>query len=313
MEQFTDNANNIFEQPWWLDTVSEGSWDEAIIEEKGHVVARLPFVKKKTWWGNKIVMPILTQTIGPWIYKFNTNGNEHLSQQKDILSNLIDNLPRNKYFKLHLSSEVEYILPFIWKGFNVKPCYTYRISNLNDLERVYSNFNNTVKKNIRSAEKKVIIRDDLDIQVLINMMDITFKSQGRKYPISGELIKKIHRNCIKYNAGKLLAAQDNDGNIHACSLFVYDSNVCYYLISGSDTEFRSSGAQSLIIWEAIKFASTVSKVFDFEGSMIEGIERFFRHFGGKPTLYYEIRKIPIIFELFELMKPKIKRFLKYKQ
>ena len=58
-----------------------------------------------------------------------------------------------------------------------------------------------------------------------------------------------------------------------------------------------------IIWEGIKFASTASKTFDFEGSMIEGIESFFRQFGATPTVYYQIRKQNIALEIFEFIKP----------
>lgn len=40
----------------------------------------------------------------------------------------------------------------------------------------------------------------------------------------------------------------------------------------------------IIYWEGIKFAAKVSKHFDFEGSMIENIERFCRSFTEKFTV-----------------------------
>ncbi|KZZ15518.1 hypothetical protein A3751_17170 [Oleiphilus sp. HI0080] len=46
------------------------------------------------------------------------------------------------------------------------------------------------------------------------------------------------------------------------------------------------------MWEAIKFASTVTKRFDFEGSMIEPIERFFRGFGAMQKPYFQISHTP---------------------
>lgn len=45
-----------------------------------------------------------------------------------------------------------------------------------------------------------------------------------------------------------------------------------------------------LIWEAIKFASTVSKKFDLEGSMLEPVERFFRGFGTVQKPYFTISK-----------------------
>jgi len=68
----------------------------------------------------------------------------------------------------------------------------------------------------------------------------------------------------------------------------------------------------LLIHESIKFASTVSRAFDFEGSMIEGIETFFRRFGCEPAVYYEISKKSFLGEVKDLLKPRIKRLIGYK-
>ena len=48
---------------------------------------------------------------------------------------------------------------------------------------------------------------------------------------------------------------------------------------------------SLLMWEAIKYASTVTTKFDFEGSMIEPIENFFKGFGAVQQQYTNISKI----------------------
>lgn len=48
---------------------------------------------------------------------------------------------------------------------------------------------------------------------------------------------------------------------------------------------------SFLTWEAIKFSSGVTKTFDFEGSMIESVERFFRAFGAKQKPYFQVSKI----------------------
>jgi hypothetical protein len=44
------------------------------------------------------------------------------------------------------------------------------------------------------------------------------------------------------------------------------------------------------MWEAIKFARSVTRQFNFEGSMIEPVERFFRAFGAVQTPYFQITK-----------------------
>jgi hypothetical protein len=78
--------------------------------------------------------------------------------------------------------------------------------------------------------------------------------------------------------------------LHAGIYVVWDEQSAYYLMGGGDPELRSSGATSLCMWEAIKFVSTKTKSFDFEGSMIERVERFFRAFGAIQTPYFSITK-----------------------
>jgi hypothetical protein len=61
-----------------------------------------------------------------------------------------------------------------------------------------------------------------------------------------------------------------------------------------DERYNDSGAMSLLFWNAIKLASEKGLAFNFEGSMIPGVERFFRSFGGglTPVFYISKRKFP---------------------
>lgn len=63
-------------------------------------------------------------------------------------------------------------------------------------------------------------------------------------------------------------------------------------MGGEDPELRNSGAGILLIWEAMKFTFEVLKLnrFDFEGSMLEPVERVRRDFGAIQTPYFAISK-----------------------
>ena len=72
---------------------------------------------------------------------------------------------------------------------------------------------------------------------------------------------------------------------------VWNKECAYDLISTLDPDYRASGASSMLVYEMIKFLSGEGvKVFDFEGSMIPGVEESFRHFGAKQTPYFLIWK-----------------------
>ena len=312
MDDVTKCANNIFEQPWWLNTVAKNRWQDITIVENNEVIARWPVVSKKRFLFQRITMPKLTQTLGIWIKPAESAEPDTLSRLKEITIDLLGKIPHAHDFKVRLDSSFNYFLPFHWRGYSIKPLITYKITDLKNPDDIFSNFDKSTKRKINSAKKKLVIREDLDIDVLIRVVNLTYQAQNRKSPISVDLIKSIDEACKRNGTGKMLAAVDDAGNVHACTYFVFDENTFYYLIPGSDPQYKSSNAQSLIIWEAIKIASSLSREFDFEGSMIEGIEKFFRQFGAKPVVYYQISKIPFIFEIFELLKPKIKKIIHYR-
>ena len=247
----TKYANSIFEQPWYLDTVTNGKWTEIKVEEKGEVVARWAVPCDN----NKIAMPGETQTLGIWFAP-----DIKASKQQKYIEELVKLLPKNSSFDIMLDPSNDYFLPFRWLGFKVSPRITYRFTDVSDIETVRAKYDKTVRKNIKSARNKV------------------------------EIIE-----------------EDNVDNLYA-----YDEKTCYYLIAGADPTYRASGAQTLVLDSGIEFASKHSKAFDFEGSMIEGIENFFRRFGADRVLYYQIEKKGFIGELKSLLKPRVKKLLGYK-
>ena len=89
-----------------------------------------------------------------------------------------------------------------------------------------------------------------------------------------------------------MIAEDSEGQRHAGIYIVWDENSVYYLMGGGDPLLRRSGATSLCMWEAILFAASLKKSFDFEGSMLEPVERFFRGFGADQIPYFSISRTP---------------------
>lgn len=302
----TEYANNVFEQPWWLDIVVPGKWKEVLVKDKaGNVIARQVVVCDDT----NIYMPNLTQTLGIWMAD---NERKDYGSQKRIINELIEGYGNIKRANICLDPENAYVLPFKWAGYTIEPFFTYRITDMTDLDGLYDGFNKTAKKNIKAAKNKVTVSTELDFDELWNMLNKTFEAQNRSNPMSRDLVQRIVTECEKNARGKYFCAKDVEGNVHSCAYFVFDEKVCYYLLGATDSAYRTSGAQSLVLWEGIQFAAKHSEVFDFEGSMIEGIENFFRQFNSECVVYYNVRKASFNDELVSLLKPRVKKILGYK-
>ena len=106
-------------------------------------------------------------------------------------------------------------------------------------------------------------------------------------------------------AREIFFASDSDKQIHAVLYLIWDKETAYYHIAGDDSNLRKSGASILLIYHAIKYASEILKLnrFDFEGSMLPGIEPVRRNFGAKQTPYFTIQRFqPSFLSLFYDLK-----------
>src|SRR5262249_38128200 len=135
------------------------------------------------------------------------------------------------------------------------------------------------------------VQDDLGVEEVYRMVLLTFSRQGLRPKYDLTLLRRLDAAARQFGSCRILHAQDAQGNIHAGIYIVWDESSAYYLLGGADPRFRTSGAHSLLMWEAIRFASTVSRSFDFEGSMVEPIERFFRSFGARQVPYFHVTRM----------------------
>jgi Acetyltransferase (GNAT) domain len=282
---------NLFQEPWWLNAVAAGEWDEVVVKKGGQVAARLPFVHRKKLGSTWLLQPRLTPYLGPWMRPSDAKLTNRIAEEKELMQELIDALPQFDLFRQSFAPEVTYWLPFYWRGFSQTTRYTYRLSDLTDRASLWGALRENIRREIRKAEKIVIVRSDLDIECFARVWALTFARQGTRLPVSIDLLRRLDLACAQRNCRRMFFAEDGQGRIHAACFLVWSADCAYYLMGGGDPKLRNSGAGSLILWEAIAFASTVSRQFDFEGSMIEGVERFFRAFGGRPVAFFSLSKL----------------------
>ncbi len=311
----SNEVNSVFEQPWWLEAVAPGKWHEITARGKnGTILGRMIYADASRFGIHYVGMPPLTQQMGPW---FSVSDDmkpvKKLQQVKAVLEEMIAELDGVKNVDLAFHSSFRYILPFVWRGYQVIPAVSYVIENLTDLQAVYGGMEAKKRNLIKNARKQYSIEKDISCQELFSLLEKSFLKQGRAFPLNLQVLQRIYDAAMKHQAGRVLGARDNGtGALVAVVFFLYDEHTCYYLLGGKDYSQKATGSQELLLWEGIQFAAGVSREFDFEGSMIAGIESFFRGFGGRPRIYFHVRKGGILFTLLYWLKPYAKRLLGYK-
>ena len=282
----------VFCRSWWLRAVCPASFDILVLRERGQIVAGMPLPYRCRHGARTILMPPLTQTLGVLLAPQDTTNYERaLSQEMERMSALVEGIPPCASLTTRLHPSISNWLPFHWAGYQETTRYTYVLDDLSDMEAVLSGLAHSKRKNIRRAQGLVTVHRDLDPSTFYDHHVLTLGKQGKRVAYGRELFARLHEAAQAHAAGATWYAMDRAAQMHAAIFMVYDAHAAYYLISTIDPDFRNSGAATLLVWEAINHVAPLTRRFDFEGSMVQGVEQSFRRFGARQARFFQIERV----------------------
>ncbi len=276
----------IFFQPWYLDGVCD--WLCLVLIENNVPIGVLPYFEKRRFGMNYITMPPFVKHSGIHL----ASAHRVLKKEHQAFQKFIEHLPKNDGFKQNFSPYVTNWLPFYWEGFKQTTLYTYRLHNIQDLEVTYHNFNRNIRRNIKKATTQLTILEDLDPKKFYAIHQKSFDRQGLNMPYNLAEFLQYDASLAQQNARKIFYAIDAKQQIHSVAYLIWDRQRSYYHLSGDDPQFRNSGASILLVWHAIQYTAQQLNLscFDFEGSMLQNIERIRLQFGAIQVPYFFIWK-----------------------
>ena len=293
----------VFAQPWYLDACAEGgAWDVVLAHDNGRVVAAMPYFHKRKGPFRYVTMPPFVKMLGPYLLP---EFRGVLKKEHGLLEELIRQLPAFAAFKQNFYPTVTNWLPFYWQGFRQTTYYTYRLA-LPDLARLEAGLSTRFRRDIRLARQRVRVVHDLPLATFYAVNRLSFVRQGLAVPYSEAQFRHHDAALAAQGARQLFFAIDDEDRVHSVAYLIWDATTAYYHLSGDDPALRTSGAGLLLVWEAIRYAREVLGLacFDFEGSMLPGVERIRVRFGAVQTPYFFVWKYNSrAFELLEKLKP----------
>jgi Acetyltransferase (GNAT) domain len=281
---------SVFHEPWWLDAAAPGSWDEAQVEEDGQPVARWPFLVRRRFGLRLLLAPPLSGRLGPLTCSSGGRNEARLRRFDHLVNELMDQLPPADLFRQSLHPDVLSWLPFYRRGFQIEPRTSYVIDHLTDIVEVWNGISGGTRRVIRNAAKTLEVEQDSTTDRLERMIRSTFDRQHLDVPYDSSVLDRIVSACLARDRGTVLSAVDSSGNVHASLFCAWDDQRAWYICGGGDPRLRSSGAGSLLMWELIKESAKHVDRFDFEGSMLPSVERYFRNFGGQQETYFLVTR-----------------------
>ncbi|MPY95519.1 MAG: GNAT family N-acetyltransferase [Acidimicrobiia bacterium] len=282
---------SVFHEPWWLDAAAPGAWRELLVEENGRPVARLPLVERQRYGMRLLLGPTLSPRMGPLVEPGDGRYETRLRRSDHLVEGLLDQLPPADLFRQTLHPDIMSWLSFHHRGFQVEPLISYVLDQLADLDEVWAGISGQTRRVIKKAGATLEVREEATTDQLQRMVRSTFQRQRLEVPYDPAVLDRIVRACLERDRGRVLSAVDAAGRLHASLFCAWDDQRAWYIGGGGDPELRSSGGGSLLMWELIKASAKHVGRFDFEGSMLPSVERYFRNFGGRQETYFRVTRM----------------------
>ncbi|MBC8554273.1 MAG: GNAT family N-acetyltransferase [Candidatus Brocadiales bacterium] len=214
------------------------------------------------------------------------------------------------FFYAFLANHPEFqdIRGFTWKDWRQIILYSYRVPlNKMDLSLISASKRRQVKK----AQKRLIAIEEVkDVAPVYDIIKNTYLRQGIECPLT---LNELSGICDRmgYNMIINAAREQNNGDYKAVIVYVVDyrGKCVYNLINGHEHEIPDSGANTLLIWEGIKFFKDKGfEYYDLGEAGMSSKANFKGEFYTDLVPYYQVSKSNFLFSIaWHLTKGKIAR------
>lgn len=259
---------------WYLDIVSP-DWEALILDDYNII---MPLTVKHKYGIKYVIQPPFTQQLG--ILSFNK------TIDKEIIGHFIKKIP---YFIFDINLNYNNV----WKESKIN-----LVIEPNSYNLIRSRYNKNTKRNILKAINSDLIIKKIDLSQFIPLMNCSECKIDKNRIVLEKLLKTLSEKGFLYLRG----VYKNDMIVAGLAAIECKSKFIY-LTPISNEEGRKYNAMFLLLDDTIEYCMNSKYMFDFEGSMIPGVQRFYKGFGGEEQLYYRAHRLrnKKIFDLLHKM------------
>lgn len=289
----------VFASKKWLSIYGEALTLIGIYKDEHQLIGGFYYLNTKKYGFTFLKLPPYTPHCGLFFTSDSKNKSSVHNNSKEIMNEVCNYFSNQKSTLTVLAFPFTVIdfQTFIWNKFKVIPNYTYRIDLTKSIEEIKSNFDSKNRNVINKAIKEEVIVNEnaLTKKELLSFFKNTLSTTDANV-YETELEKIMFNFSDDSNSFSVVAKKNHE--VVGSVFCIYDKNTCYYLLGGVDKKSGIQGVNNLLVQYAIQKAKDLGcTTFDFEGSMLKGVEKFFRSFGGELVPYYTVNKASLPLEI----------------
>ncbi len=289
----------VFGSAKWLSQYGSTLKCVGIYKDELQLIGGFFYLKTKKYGFTFIKLPPYTPHCG-FFYVAEGKNNSSINNFSKEIMNEVCNFFKNQNAALTILAfpfNVIDFQAFIWNKFKVTPNYTYRINLLNTEETIRLNFDSKNRTAINKAIKEGVSIHGNEVgndHMLLFFSEI-LKLNGANY--YKNVLAKILNEFSDDTNSFCFNANLNGKNV-GMVFCIFDKTTCYYLLGGTIKNSGVQGVNNLLVQHCIFKAKELGcNIFDFEGSMIKGVEKFFRGFGPQLIPYFTVNKAILPLEM----------------
>jgi hypothetical protein len=265
---------------WYLDLVA-ANWAALIEENDAGYSAVFPLPWTRKLGIRHIYTPFFCQQLGLF------------GSSSYALEDFIKAIPR-KYLRVNL--QIQANNEPVLTGIQVEKKPNYKVNLDQEYAAIRSSFSENTRRNIKKAAKNELkLETGWDPAAFMQCLKT---NQGPGIPELKEAeynrIQSIIETALEREEGDTVQVLDKEGFI--CGIFTLrGTNGPVYLFGTSNQRARTSGAMAFAFNHLLSLYAKDGErantgMFDFEGSSIPGLSRFYRGFGALDIPYFMIRR-----------------------
>ena len=281
-------AGTVFHKTDWLQLIN-GSVEIIAIWDHEEIKAGVALVKTTKNGVNGYHIPPYTQYFSPlvaWASK------RSLTDEHESVTAILQEIKEAKHIDFKLPRGHQSILPYHWKGFETSVAITHTITG--NLADYLAGLNKNKLRELKKLQEmtgsgELVVENNISEQELTALLQHTSERKGfdAKTNLAVNLVMKSDDSFAKK-----IAIRSKEHGLIAFGFFPYDNKAVYNLINASVrvTDPVLKTVNLLLLYQAIEFALNSNRLFDFEGSMLKGVEAFCRLMGGIQQPVYRVQK-----------------------
>jgi hypothetical protein len=273
----------VFQTARWLQPLNPEI--HVVRDSSGEIKAGLASVSSRKFGISGRHTPPYTIVYGPLVAD---SGRARVfsarSEERRWLEQLLDQLPSSGHDDFLLAGSGQDLPPFHWRGFECSQRLTYIVRG--SYEAWLSSIANSNRRTLRKLEAATAA-GDLQIShggQLRQVLDLAAKTAERNnYDFSARQLEALLQPATEGRAWSVISVL-KEGEVLAGSVLVHDSARAWHIVNGIQRGRTGLDARAnlLCLSSCIRVTLEAGRIFDFEGSLLPGVEEYYRTMGGTP-------------------------------